>query len=134
MKKIIAITLISVLTVTTSFAQIQRTPKAKMDSAVTQEAAAPKTGRGQMIKSLNLTRQQKLKMKEIMQDSKAKKQAIDSDTTLVGAAKQQKMRALRKEQFEKINSMLTDEQKEKFKQLRSENKGMKKDEEEEMVP
>lgn len=127
MKRVIVFTAIAALFSSFCFGQIQRKQAKAMDSATT-ASAAQNSHSGGMMRELNLDRQQKMKIKEAMQDMKAKKQSIDSDTTLTATVRQQKMKELRKIQIEKINSILTDQQREKLKQLRMDKKGAKKEE------
>jgi Spy/CpxP family protein refolding chaperone len=87
MKKLITLTALLISFSLASFSQIQRsvTPKAKKDSAApisNEMQGEDKMGRKEMMKELNLTRQQKMKLKEAMQDIKSQKAALDADTTL----------------------------------------------------
>lgn len=129
MKKTISLAALLISFSLVSTAQIQRTvaPKPKKDSIIN-NMQGETVNRKQMMKELNLTREQRGKMKEAMQDVKTKKDAIDADTTLSTAARQQKMRELRKTQMEKMNDILTPEQKEKFRKIRLDKKDMKKGE------
>ena len=71
-----------------------------------------------MFRELDLTREQKIKMKEINQSMKASRETIENDTTLSETEKKTKLRALKKEQIQKIQAILTEEQKNKFRQMR----------------
>ncbi|MEP6677366.1 MAG: hypothetical protein ABJA78_19555 [Ferruginibacter sp.] len=136
MKKIVLFTGMMVALTSMSFSQIQRkAAKLSTDSASMQAPDNQQAGRKEMMRELNLSRQQKVKLKEAMQDMKAKKQAVDADTTLNASARQQKMRELKKMQLEKMNSILNEEQKEKLKQMRLNKKtGKKENEEDATIP
>ena len=129
MKKIVvcaAFLSISIL----SMAQIKRTPNIRTDSSGLVVNPDAKRGEGQMqlLKELDLTREQKGKLKELHQANKIKKEEIDNDTKLSDTEKQQKLKQLRQEQMQGTMSILTDEQKQKLKELRKE-KGLKEGEE-----
>ncbi len=115
-----------------SFSQIQRVSKSKplQDSASAQMQSKPadKNGRKQMLKELDLSREQRGKLKDIMKGGKSQKATLDADTTLSAPARQQKNRELKKLQAEKIMGILNEEQKTKFKKLRASQKGTKTEE------
>ena len=71
-----------------------------------------------MFRELDLTKEQRAKMKEINQSMKTSKEAIENDATLSETEKKQKLKTLRKEQAVKIQEILTEEQKIKFRELR----------------
>ena len=107
----------SLVTVSAS-AQIERKPVAvKTDSAqtTTNDNKVDKQSRKERFKELDLTREQKGKMKEIMQANKAAKEAIENNTQLSVQEKKKQMRELQKAQMQKIQAILTPEQREKFK-------------------
>lgn len=104
-------------------AQIERKPVViKADPAQTTEgtAAADKQTRKERFKELDLTREQKLKLRDIMQSGKAAKEAIENNTQLSAEEKKKQLRELQKAQAVKIQAMLTPEQREKFKASRQE--------------
>ena len=78
-------------------------------------------GRKERMKELDLTREQKGKMKEIMQANKAAKDAIENNTQLSEADRKKQMRELQKSMAQKIQAILTPEQMEKFKASRENN-------------
>ena len=78
-------------------------------------------GRKERMKELDLTREQKGKMKEIMQANKAAKDAIENNTQLSEADRKKQMRELQKSMAQKIQAILTPEQMEKFKASRQNN-------------
>ena len=120
MKKYIAIVILC-LTGLNITAQIQRNVvKQKSDSTVTEPTQPKQDGsRKELLRELDLTKEQKIKMKEINQTMKLSKDAIENDTTLNENEKKEKLKVLRKEQVTKIQAILTEEQKIKFRQLRA---------------
>ena len=100
-------------------AQIERNPsvvgKTDTISFPASNNKQNKEGRKERMKELNLTKEQKGKMKEIMQSGKAGKDAIQNNTRLSDQEKKKQLRKLQKEQMQKIQAILTPEQREKFK-------------------
>ncbi len=102
----------------TTTAQIERkSVVVKADSAQTagNDNKVDKQTRKDRFKELDLTREQKGKLKEIMQTNKAAKEAIENNAQLSDQDKKKQMRALQKDQMQKIQVILTPEQREKFK-------------------
>ncbi|MBK8520467.1 MAG: hypothetical protein WAT20_12550 [Ferruginibacter sp.] len=117
MKISLIVFILSLLTISAS-AQIERkSVAAKMDSAQTStnDNKADKQTRKDRFKELDLTPEQKGKLKEIMQTNKAGKEAIENNTQLSDQDKKKQMRELQKEQMQKIQAILTPEQRKKFK-------------------
>ncbi|MBL7703319.1 MAG: hypothetical protein JNM14_13800 [Ferruginibacter sp.] len=116
--KITFVLLISLFTFTAS-AQIERQPAvAKADSAQQTPVAdnkADKQRRKERFRELDLTREQKGKLKEIMQSGKAAKDEIENNTQLSDDDKKKQLHELKKAQAQKIQAILTPEQREKFK-------------------
>lgn len=113
----------SVITIAAS-AQIERRPfVVKADSAQTtsSDTKVDKQSRRDRFKELDLTREQKGKLKEIMQAGKAAKDANENDTKLSDEDKKKQKRALQKAQMQKIQTILTTEQLAKFKASRQDN-------------
>ena len=115
---------LSLVTLSAS-AQIERKPvvAAKSDSTqtTTTDNKVDKQSRKERMRELDLTREQKGKMKEIMQANKAAKEAIENNTQLSEADKKKQMRELQKSMAQKIEAILTPEQMEKFKASRQNN-------------
>ena len=109
-----------------SFAQVERkTFPAKQADSVSISSGSNKTeklSRKDIIKELDLTREQKIKLKGIRQDNMAKQGAIENNSQLSGSEKKMQLRALQKEQAQNIQAILTEEQKEKFKSIRQKEK------------
>ena len=122
--KISLIAFIFSLVTYSASAQIERKPVAiKKDSSqtFTDDGKADKQSRKERMKELNLTREQKGKMKEIMQSGKVAKDAIENDAKLSEEDKKKQKRELQKAQMLKIQAILTPEQLEKFKASRQNN-------------
>jgi Spy/CpxP family protein refolding chaperone len=115
--------MLSLVTISAS-AQIERKPvavKADSTQTVVADKKVDKQSRRERMKELDLTREQKGKMKEIMQSGKAAKDAIESNASLSDQDKKKQMRELQKAQMQKIQATLTPEQVEKFKASRKDN-------------
>ena len=117
-----ALTFISVL----SIAQVQRTitPSRRADSVSNINAPnTPGTNAGgdmnrkKMIRELNMTREQKIKLNELRQSNKAKQEAISNDDKLTPEQKETRLRALKREQAGNMQTILNDEQKAKMKAM-----------------
>jgi Spy/CpxP family protein refolding chaperone len=123
MKQITAVLLLVTLLTQATHAQIRRTttPAPQKDTAaIAAPAGEDKMTRKEVMKELQLDRKQKGKLKEMRQEAKSKKEAIENDDKLTPEEKEAKLKALRREQGEKMNEVLTDEQKEKLKKIRKE--------------
>src|SRR5258708_21382167 len=92
--------------------------------ANSQAAAAPQAAGKQMgmhgglqaaVESLNLTDDQKAKVKDIFAEAKAKHQAVSSDTTLSDDQKKAKVKELHSATMAKLNEVLTPEQQTELK-------------------
>jgi Spy/CpxP family protein refolding chaperone len=99
-------------------AQIERKAGVvKSDSTQTtsSDTKVDKQSRKERFKELDLTKEQKGKLKEIMQANKAAKEVIENNTQLSDQDKKKQLRELQKAQMQKIQAILTPEQREKFK-------------------
>ncbi|HUC54499.1 MAG TPA: hypothetical protein VMR90_10655 [Candidatus Cybelea sp.] len=67
------------------------------------------------VESLNLTDDQKAKVKDIFADAKTKKQALSSDTSLSEEQKKAKMKELHSSIMTKLNEVLTPDQQTELK-------------------
>ncbi len=97
-------------------AQVQR----KVDST---QKVMKRAGDKNMMGQLDLTADQRQKMKEINQDQKQKAEAIRNNDALSDAQKKEQLKELNKKRQESVNAILTKEQKEKM----SRNADMRKD-------
>ena len=123
MKISLIVLILSLITISAS-AQIERKPAvAKVDSTQTtgNNAKVDRQSRKERFRELDLTREQKGKMKEIMQSGKAVKDAIENNAQLSEQDKKKQLRELQKAQMQKIQAILTPEQLEKFKASRQNN-------------
>ena len=121
MKKIIFIAMAAIAFTTATQAQDSTTSrKMKMDHPA-------KMQRTQMFDELNLTQDQKDKMKKMHEDNKAKMDDIKNNASLSDDQKQEQMKTLREDQHKNMESILTDDQKAKMKQLRQEQRKEHKD-------
>jgi periplasmic protein CpxP/Spy len=66
---------------------------------------------------LNLTDDQKAKIKPILEDRQKQMEGLRSDTSLSQEDRHTKMRSIMEDFRTKINSVLTDEQRQKFEEL-----------------
>lgn len=124
MKTPLIIFIFSLFTIATS-AQIERQPVVvKADSARQASVAynkPDKQSRKERFKELDLTKEQKGKLKEIMQSGKAAKEAIENNAQLSEDDKKKQLRELQKTQAQNVQAILTPEQREKFKASRQNN-------------
>lgn len=114
----LTLTFISIL----SFSQVQRvvTPSKQSDAGVTQpgDNNPEKMNRKKMMRELNLTKEQRSKLKEIRQSNMSKKDAISNDDKLTDEQKEVKLRELKRGQAQSTMTILNDEQKAKMKTMR----------------
>jgi len=106
------------LTTITASAQIERkSTLSKTDTAQNMGGGnkADKQSRRERLKELDLTKEQKGKLKGMMQDGKAAKEAIENNAQLSDQDKKRQLRELQRAQAQKVQAILTPEQLEKFK-------------------
>lgn len=127
MKKIISVLLVVVVMVNAN-AQVHRKHSVQnaKDTAATMNKADDKMKKKDMMRELNLTKQQRLKLKEMRQAGKAKMDEIENDPKLSDSEKKARLKELKKQQMEGTMSVLNDEQKAKMKTMQKEQKGNKK--------
>jgi periplasmic protein CpxP/Spy len=75
-----------------------------------------------MSKELNLTEDQKTKLKPVLEDENKQMQSLHSDTTLTAEQKRDKMKDLRQNTDSQINQILTPDQQKKYEELKSQQK------------
>jgi len=117
-----------VLLTACSFAQVQRnktTTLTRPDSTgtVTEKRKGNGMDKKQMMRELDLSKEQKIKFKELRQSMKEKKEAIENDDKLSDPEKEAKLKELRQEQAKNTMSILTPEQKVKMLKMRKDKKG-----------
>lgn len=87
-------------------------------SVTTGDNKVDKQSRKERFRELDLTKEQKGKLKEITQSGKAARENIESNTQLSEDEKKKQLRELQRSQAQKIQAILTPEQREKFKASR----------------
>jgi len=127
MHKLTSVILLTLL-LSTSFSQIRRIPSKSQhqDSILTslpvsKEVEQDQVTRKSLLKELNLTREQMIQLKSVREANQEKMEKINADSLLTEMQRKQKIRQFRNEQMQLIQYVLTDEQKQKYKQLISEN-------------
>ena len=115
MKKIFVIILAINFFAFKGIAQVQRESNPSQNVATTSDKKSEKR---EMMRSLNLTKQQMGQLKELRKTMKQKKDDITNDQSLTQEQRQDKLNELHKEQKEKLNSILTPGQMEKLKEER----------------
>jgi hypothetical protein len=115
----VTFSLISVL----SIAQVQRavTPKPVDSAKGAGNNIAEKNNRGdrkQMLRELNLTKEQRGKFKEMRQVNEAKRDEINNNDSLTQEQKDARLRELKRTQAQSTMSILNDEQKAKAMEMR----------------
>lgn len=121
----IAFTMIGLL----SMSQVQRvvTPRKQTDSASNFRPGNNSNAmdKRKMMRELNITKEQRAKLKEYRQSRITAKEAISSDDKLTTDEKAMKLRMLQREQVKNMQQILSDEQLMKLKKLRQEKRGRK---------
>ncbi|GAB3007280.1 hypothetical protein GCM10027051_03860 [Niabella terrae] len=116
MKKTVLIAVgLALFTVSASYAQDAPPPTKEK-----KEQRARRDGRGNPYESLNLTQDQKDKVKAYNEEQKKKMDAIRDDASLSDDQKREKRMELMKAGRTHMESLLTPEQKEKWKAMRKE--------------
>ncbi len=81
-----------------------------------------KQARKAMMKELNLSADQKAKLKEMNEANKGKKDAIANDPKLSEEQKKEQLKDIRKAEAKNMQGVLTDDQKKKMKELKEKRK------------
>lgn len=115
MKKIFSVIFFAGIFVIKASAQIQRETDSTQNIVAN---SGKKVQQREMMKNLNLTKEQIGQLKEFHRSIKQKKDGIINDATLTEEQRKSKLKELHKEQKEKLNSVLTPEQKEKLREER----------------
>lgn len=107
MKKLFIIVLASCFFAFNSSAQVKRdvSPNQKVRSDSSNHFR-----KGKMMSNLNLSADQKTQMKTLRESNKQERDAIKNDASLTSDQKKAKMRDLHKTQSDKMNNILTPEQ------------------------
>ena len=131
MKKITTILLLS-FTTAISFAQVQRDAPLPGNNTSTDSVNSQTKGPTfkQQIQALNLTKDQKIQIRQMRQDSKANREMIMANDSLTQDQKQMLLKALRKQSAASFNAVLTDDQREKWQAMKAERKNNKNNQQE----
>ena len=111
----------------------QSYPAPQAQSAIGEhpDASSPEAHLQMLTEKLNLTADQKAKVKPILEDQAQQMKTVRDDTSLSQEQQKAKMKAIHGSCHDQINGVLTPEQQAKFKQLKQESmekhKGMKED-------
>jgi periplasmic protein CpxP/Spy len=125
MKKLLAL---SVLAAMFSFAATAQIDRASTDSSKTEKRGHK--GRGEkreMMKELNLSKEQMKAMKTVQQDTKAKMQALKAQDNITVKEMKEKVKAIQEERKAKLKTILTPEQFAKLEEKMKEKRDNKKD-------
>ena len=109
---LVSLGLVAALAVPVALAKSQATPAPQ---AAGKEKGMHGDGLQAAVESLNLTDEQKAKVKDIFADAKTKHQAVSSDTTLSEEQKKAKIKELHSSTVAKLNEVLTPEQQTELK-------------------
>ena len=104
--------------------QAPQTPQAPAQSATSATASSPEAHLQMLSEKLNLTEDQKAKLRPILQEQEQQLKAVHDDTSLSQEQKIAKKKAVHESFHEQINAVLTPEQQAKFKEMKHE--GMEK--------
>ena len=119
MKKLFVFVISVCFVISNTIAQVKREVN---PSQTSQSNTTQKNKKKEMMKELNLTKEQRAQMKEFHQSMKQKKEDINNDQTLTEEQKKIKMQELHKEQKHKMNAILTPGQREKMKEQKKNSK------------
>lgn len=117
--KFIVSVFLAMLTMLAVSAQVERKPV----TVESEEAAKPqkKESRSDLLKQLDLSKEQRNKLREIRQAHASAKAFIENNSQLSEAEKKKQLRALQKDQADKVKTILTTEQQEKLRTSRQNN-------------
>jgi Spy/CpxP family protein refolding chaperone len=118
MKKII-LALLIVGFANATMAQIRREPSTNLNPAAD---TTQKISKKEMMDQLNLTKDQRVKWKQIHQNERSQRDAIMANDSLNAEQKKQQLKSLRKDTNQNINAILTEEQRQKLEALKQEMK------------
>jgi Spy/CpxP family protein refolding chaperone len=109
MKKLLVLSLVACLFVLSSTAQVER---AYVDSSKNEmrQKGAGKQEKREMMKELNLSREQMKQMKTLRQETKAKMDDLKAQDKITVEEKKQKMKAIQEERKTKLKAILSAEQ------------------------
>jgi protein CpxP len=105
-------------------AQTNAAPQTSQQGHEAIGATSPEAHLQMLSEKLNLTEDQKAKLKPILLDQAQQMKAVRDDTSLTPEQKAAKKKAIHETTHDQINAVLTPEQQEKFKEMKQE--GMEK--------
>ena len=113
-----------IVTVEIALSQIRRDPPVT-DSSQTGMGAQQKITKKEMLDELDLTKDQRIQLKSIRQNNKQQRDMIANNDSLSAEQKKFELKQLRKQTESDINSILTDQQREKYNELKQEMRDQK---------
>ena len=111
----VSLGLVAALAVSVALAKSQSAPPPQAAGKEGKEMGVHGGGLQAAVESLNLTDEQKAKVKDIFADAKAKHQAVSSDASLSEEQKKAKLKELHSATMAKLNEVLTPEQQTELK-------------------
>jgi periplasmic protein CpxP/Spy len=109
MKKLIVFSLVACLFSLSSMAQVERAYADSSKKSMRQRGAG-KQDKREMMKELNLSRDQMKQMKTLRQETKAKMDELKAQDKITAEEKKQKMKAIQEERKTKLKAILSAEQ------------------------
>jgi Spy/CpxP family protein refolding chaperone len=110
---LVSLGMVAALAVPLALAKSQATPASQAGGK--ESGMGMRGGLQAAVESLNLTDDQKAKVKDIFADAKTKRQAVSNDTSLSDDQKKAKMKELHEGTLAKLNEVLTPEQQTELK-------------------
>lgn len=126
MKKIFAILAITFMGQLAFAQQASSTEAGKSKSERKEFHKRGKHRKAAMMKQLNLSEEQKAKLKEMKAAHKERAQAIKNDSKLSDEQKKEQLKALKGERKKNMEAVLNDEQKAQMKEMKAKMKAEKK--------
>jgi Spy/CpxP family protein refolding chaperone len=122
MKKLIVLSLVACLFALSSTAQVERTSADSSKKSMRQKGAGAQDKR-EMMKELNLSRDQMKQMRTLKQETKAKMEEVKALDKITAEEKKTKMKAIQEERRIKLKAILSAEQFAKMEAKLKERKG-----------
>jgi periplasmic protein CpxP/Spy len=122
MKKLIVLSLVACLCTLSLMAQVERTSADSSKNTMRQKGAGQQDKR-EMMKELNLSRDQMKQMRTLKQETKAKMEEVKALDKITAEEKKIKMKAIQEERKTKLKAILSAEQFAKMEAKLKERKG-----------
>ncbi len=122
MKKIVVLSFVACLFVLSSTAQVERAYADSSKKEIRQKGAGKQEKR-EMMKELNLSREQMKQMRALKQETKAKMDDLKAQDKITMEEKKQKMKAIHEERKAKLKAILSTEQYAKLEAKLKEKRG-----------